>query len=1097
MTMPALLFDYQPGLDLAHADGDRLNAMEAALQLQGSGMINLQFLSGFQLANADGDKLNALVAVIEHLSQQSLGISFRPGVWYENTEGSKLNTMVVAINGITNPTIPIITHGAVTVAATFNVGDVKTATVVWRAADNSIITPNASTAWTASTGALTFVVTGLTSASVTAVSPASGVVVTATDPGTGVTCTSSVTISDPITQGVITAASSLNVQQVVGATVLWKGFRGNTIVPSMTSTWLSTDTGKFTVASTGLVAANMTGVALGSSTLRATDPTTGVIANQSESVLDPITNGTVTLGTSVNVLGTLDGTVLWKGVGGNTITPIATTTWASSNNTDLTVVSTGQNSVTATGQAAGSSLVVTATNPTTGSTATKTGITVSDPIILGTVTVTNSFLVGQVVPATVVWTGAKGNTLTPIATTTWLSSDVAGMTVASTGLNSANVTGVGAESGLVLTATNPTTGILDTAVTNVNAASGNAAQFITNSLTSGSSVSSLDSGRICYFVAWGGNEFGYAYTYSLSGSPPAGVTIDADMGILSIASPLTAGSYTFNVVATNRENAANVASFSFTLPVVTGVTSGRSGTQVLHKTYDPSSGSFGTVPGVGGDWTTILQAIKSQILADQTTNGEERLRATIPFHKGTTYNYTNNDLLTGVQYYDVTATGSGASPILRNNGSGVDYQGGPLNIGNSGSMNRGGFRKSLSAKISTVAAGATSVTCVTHAQTSRLVVGRWHCVIGQAIQMAGEPPNLMFLDWVIVTAVNASTGVVTLDRPLKYAYDSTWWENPADDISFGTGWIYPADTDSNGRATLRGRFSGINFQANPNGSTIMLLQSHVQSDFDNCTTTNYQVTLGKHYALYNSNMVNEGEPDKQSETLFLDNTTLDGLGGVTGFSYCCFRNSTATNSGIDPNTIQISPRQFRSIGSKFDARNSTSPPYNFSFNGPNWYLDFKSTIFTGAVGNIWTYGGSSFSPLTFGAAGNWSGTQLQIPVASGNFEAWLINSYAGAIVAVTANALGPITANWGYVSSVTSPGDGTALWLNITWVQGSKPTTGSIDIVGARFRRLFMESTCSFTGSLVYNDARMSKQTTTPFQASWGFPSGYPAPYSN
>jgi hypothetical protein len=45
-------------------------------------------------------------------------------------------------------------------------------------------------------------------------------------------------------------------------------------------------------------------------------------------------------------------------------------------------------------------------------------------------------------------------------------------------------------------------------------------------------ASSLEGGRIGYIVAWGGNEYGYAYTYALSGAP-AGVTIDVDLGILS------------------------------------------------------------------------------------------------------------------------------------------------------------------------------------------------------------------------------------------------------------------------------------------------------------------------------------------------------------------------------------------------------------------------------------------------------------------------------------------------------------------------------------------------------------------------------------
>ena len=56
-------------------------------------------------------------------------------------------------------------------------------------------------------------------------------------------------------------------------------------------------------------------------------------------------------------------------------------------------------------------------------------------------------------------------------------------------------------------------------------------------------ASSLETGRIGYIVAWGGNEVGYAYTYALSGAP-AGVTIDVDTGSLSVGSPLSPSAYT-------------------------------------------------------------------------------------------------------------------------------------------------------------------------------------------------------------------------------------------------------------------------------------------------------------------------------------------------------------------------------------------------------------------------------------------------------------------------------------------------------------------------------------------------------------------------
>ena|SRR5215469_12650107 len=62
-------------------------------------------------------------------------------------------------------------------------------------------------------------------------------------------------------------------------------------------------------------------------------------------------------------------------------------------------------------------------------------------------------------------------------------------------------------------------------------------------------VSSLETGNIVTLTAWGGSEFGYAYTYALV-SAPAGVTIDPDVGILNVGKALTVGDKTFTVRVT-------------------------------------------------------------------------------------------------------------------------------------------------------------------------------------------------------------------------------------------------------------------------------------------------------------------------------------------------------------------------------------------------------------------------------------------------------------------------------------------------------------------------------------------------------------------
>jgi hypothetical protein len=100
--------------------------------------------------------------------------------------------------------------------------------------------------------------------------------------------------------------------------------------------------------------------------------------------------------------------------------------------------------------------------------------------------------------------------------------------------------------------------------------------------------------------------------------------------------------------------------------------------------------------------------------------------------------------------------------------------------------------------------------------------------------------------------------------------------------------------------------------------------------------------------------------------------------------------------------------------------------------------------FTGNPSVFWAFNSANdAASLTLGTQATWSSNQLQIPRGTAaNFERWLINSGAGAILSTSAG--GPFTTNWGYISSVSSPGDGTALWLNVTWVNGTKPTSGTL-----------------------------------------------------
>ena len=76
--------------------------------------------------------------------------------------------------------------------------------------------------------------------------------------------------------------------------------------------------------------------------------------------------------------------------------------------------------------------------------------------------------------------------------------------------------------------------------------------------------------------------------------------------------------------------------------------------------------------------------------------------------------------------------------------------------------------------------------------------------------------------------------------------------------------------------------------------------------------------------------------------------------------------------------------------------------------------------------------------------------------------------------------------------STTSPGDGTALWL---WSE----STAWVDL-GSLYRGavppLLFASPNVFAPGTTWSDPGFMKQTTTPFQANYGFPTGLPFQYA-
>jgi len=600
-------------------------------------------------------------------------------------------------------------------------------------------------------------------------------------------------------------------------------------------------------------------------------------------------------------------------------------------------------------------------------------------------------------------------------------------------------------------------------------------------------VSTLETGHVGHVYGWGGDAFGYGYAYSLEGAP-GGVTIDRDTGRISIQNALSVGDKAFKVVVDDREDTELTARFDFTLQVKQGVTSNRTGDQILHKTYDVTSGAWGQASG--NDWTNAIKAMRIAIINDQIAAGEGNHRAEIVWQRGKEYNYTWNRFHTGIQYFKSVAQGAGAPPIMKctRNDPNDPYNSGPLGTESSTAMRYQGSIKSYCAKVNSTNVGDDTVTLKTAGDSSRLKVGRYHAVMSGAQQLGGYPPNVKHIDYVKVVSITGST--VKLDRKLKYAHKDDYWEDPNDWACFGKAYIVPWDMHPANstdpmlpRLIQRGQFINLNFT--PGSSDISYVESFVEMYFEGCTIPNPQFTMSNFVTTKDCSL-HGGEPDKMTEQAVYDNCNNDAeMGGATGVQYFLIR-------GGNHRCMQVSPRQLRAIDTVIDAKQSTylNVPFSTAYNGPCWEYEFDNVNFI-ADGSqaTWTWGNPPVSPITLGNNswvddGSGSKNRLVIQRSFGPFQDWLTWAYEGLMIMKgTVQTPG----DYGVITKISSPNDGSALWLDIKWIKGTKPTSGNLVIPqhGSR-KMIWLNGTKISKGSWL--DPSYMNQLGTPTERD--FPAG-------
>ncbi len=615
-------------------------------------------------------------------------------------------------------------------------------------------------------------------------------------------------------------------------------------------------------------------------------------------------------------------------------------------------------------------------------------------------------------------------------------------------------------------------------------------------------ASSLETGRIGYLEAWGGDEFGYSYTYSLA-DQPRGVSVDTATGMLSLAAPLNLGVHRFQAIVANRKVPAKTARFAVTLLVRQGVTANRVDDQILHKTYVVDSGDYGLPRGQ--DYTQVLMRLRRAILSDQIAAGDGNLRATVLFHRGKLYDYTNNRWPVGIQYLTVACdphqNPGGPRPRMRNVKATfiIDAEIAILICGGGSAFSVLPDRiKKYSPLIHTAEPGADMVRLKNRLDSRYVRVGRWHLVASYDQQVEGYPPNIRYYDYVRVIAVSGDT--VVLDRRLRHLHREDYFEIPSNPVSIGAARIIPMDLGGSGgllpssdaRLTIRQTFRDIEFVPNPSAVLLPTDESNraiyiaesLDTSFEDCVMPHPVPTVVRHMRFLRG-IIEDSEADKIISMLIADGVRSGEILGATGVELYLMRNSTSA-------PLQISPRQLRVIDSAIDATRDRIIwyPITWAYNGPILSVELHGTTLRINPTNNDTRVMPAVKPalLTLGRDATWIGDRLTIPSNSAIFFDWQVWLFEGMIVYVTRSS-------WGVVRQLSSAPDGGAVWADIQWMAGTKPADGQLNTI--RGHSLSIDDECKLEGRASW-DAECGgfmRQKLPSFLrgGSYDFPAGYPA----
>jgi len=177
-----------------------------------------------------------------------------------------------------------------------------------------------------------------------------------------------------------------------------------------------------------------------------------------------------------------------------------------------------------------------------------------------------------------------------------------------------------------------------------------------------------------------------------------------------------------------------------------------------------------------------------------------------------TYCLNSNHWLKGIINYDVSAYGANFINMTSNLGYQIDGTGMCFGCDIFSNAGDAGFDPSTNISgqlIQAAALGGSSITLITNTDTSNFHVGDDVLIFGFDAQgTASYPPNPRYFEYNTITAINSTTGVVTLQNPLKYAYLTDWLDtSPVYGVTTGAPRMLDLNR-TNMKITQNGTFSG-------------------------------------------------------------------------------------------------------------------------------------------------------------------------------------------------------------------------------------------------------------------------------------------------